>query len=194
MKRLYQWTVHWAETPYGLMALALLAFAESSFFPIPPDVLLIALVMLRSSDWRRFALVCTLASVTGGFFGYWIGHAIWETVKGFFFAHVFSESAFLKVEQLYHQYDFWAVLAAAFTPIPYKVFTIAAGVFDLKLLPFGMASVLGRGGRFFLVAGILSVFGTRMKPFIEKYFNLLSILFFILLIGGFVLMKWLAEN
>jgi membrane protein YqaA with SNARE-associated domain len=194
MKQLYSWVVHWANTPYGMLALFLMAFAESSFFPIPPDVLLIALVILRPVAWWRFALVCTIASVLGGYFGYWIGSSVWETAKGVFFSHVFSEAAFLKVQSLYQQYDFWAVFAAAFTPIPYKVFTIAAGVFELKLIPFGIASLIGRGGRFFLVAGILSLFGPRVKPLIEKYFNVLSIVFLILLIGGFVLIKWMAHH
>lgn len=194
MKQLYNRVEHWANAPYGMFTLSLMAFAESSFFPIPPDVLLIALVILRPSAWWRLALVCTAASVLGGFFGYWIGYAIWEMVKGFFFSHVFSEAAFLKVQHLYQRYDFWAVFAAAFTPIPYKVFTVAAGVFDLKLIPFGIASIIGRGGRFFLVAGILSAYGPRVKPFIEKYFGLLTFLFFFLLIGGFVLIQRLARH
>jgi membrane protein YqaA with SNARE-associated domain len=190
MQKLYDWAEHWSETHYGPLALFILAFAESSIFPIPPDVLLIALVILNAKRWWSFALICTVGSVIGGLFGYWIGYALWGAVGGFFLAHVFSPEAFDKVQQLYQEYDFWAVFAAAFTPIPYKVFTIAAGVFDLSIPHFTVASITGRGGRFFIVAGLLRLFGPRVKPFIEKYLNIISIVFLVLLIGGFVVFKF----
>jgi len=194
MQRLYEWAEHWSQTHYGPIALFLLAFIESSVFPIPPDVLLVALVLMNPRSWWFFALICTVGSVVGGFFGYWIGYALWSAVGDFFMTHIFSVAAFEKVGELYQQYDFWAVFAAAFTPIPYKVFTIAAGVFDLNLAAFGVASFTGRGGRFFLVAGILRIFGPKVKPFIEKYFNILSITFLILLIAGFVFMKFVLKH
>ncbi len=194
MQKLYDWAEHWSQTHYGPLVLFLLAFIESSVFPVPPDVLLIALVLLNPRRWWWFALICTFGSVTGGLFGYWIGFALWEVVGNFFLTHIFSPQAFDKVQELYQKYDFWAVFAAAFTPIPYKVFTIAAGVFDLSLPHFTVASITGRGGRFFLVAVVLRIFGPKVKPFIEKYFNILSIIFLVLLIGGFVLIKVVLKH
>jgi len=194
VRKLYQWVEHWARTPIGPLLLFLLAFAESSFFPVPPDVLLIGLVLVHPNAWVLFALICTLGSVIGGLFGYWIGFALWGQMQDFFFQYVFNEEAFSKVQSLYQQYDFWAVFAAAFTPIPYKVFTIAAGVFELSIPSFVLASIAGRGGRFFLVALILWIFGVKVKPFLGKYFNILSIAFFVLLVGGFVLIKFFLKH
>jgi membrane protein YqaA with SNARE-associated domain len=194
MQKLYDWAEHWSQTHYGPIALFILAFIESSVFPVPPDVLLIALVLLNPKIWWYFAIICTAGSVIGGLFGYWIGYALWEAVGNFFLTYVFSAEAFQKVQHLYQQYDFWAVFAAAFTPIPYKVFTIAAGVFDLSIPHFTLASLTGRGGRFFLVAAILRIFGPKVKPFIEKYFNIISVVFLVLLIGGFVLIRFVMKH
>jgi membrane protein YqaA with SNARE-associated domain len=187
---LYDWVLHWAETPYGVPALALLAFAESSFFPVPPDVLLIALCLGAPRRGLYFALVCSLASIFGGVGGYLIGWLIWTEVSGFFFTYVFREDLFHKVAALYNDNAFWAVLTAALTPIPYKVFTIAAGVFRIDFSEFMIASALGRSGRFFAVAGMIRIFGPPIRVFIDKYFNLLTIVFLVLLLGGFMVVRW----
>ncbi len=191
MKRLYDWVLHWAETPYGVPALFILAFVESSFFPVPPDVLLIALAlsMRKRSFW--FALICTLGSIAGAFLGYYIGYALWEqlNLKEFFFKYVFSEEVFNIVVQKYQENAIITVFTAAFTPIPYKVFTIAAGVCKISLLSLFLGSVAGRAGRFFLVSALLYIFGAPIKKFIDKYFDILAIIFTILLIGGFLIIK-----
>jgi len=187
---LYDWVLHWAETPYSVPALVGLSFAESSFFPVPPDVLLIAMCLALPKRSLWFAAVCTVASVTGGAFGYLIGWFLWEQVSGFFFNFVFSEHVFHIVAEKYNENAFWAVFTAGLTPIPYKVFTIAAGVFEINFNEFLFASALGRAGRFFAVAGLIRVFGPPIRTFIDRYFNLLSILFVVLLAGGFVVIRW----
>lgn len=189
LKWLYEWVLHWAATPYGVPALALLAFAESSFFPVPPDVLLIALCLGVPGRAFYFAFVCSVASVLGGMGGYLIGWVVWDEVQEFFFRFVFNQAVFVRVDQLYHDYDFWAVFVAGFTPIPYKVFTIAAGVFELDFTRFVIASAVSRSARFFLVAALIWKFGPPVKVFIDKYFNLLTIAFVILLVGGFAIIQ-----
>jgi membrane protein YqaA with SNARE-associated domain len=191
IRRLYDWTIRWAERPHGVFALFLLAFAESSFFPIPPDVLLIALCVAASTKSFRFALVCTTGSVLGGLAGYGIGYWGYEAVGDPIVRFYHGEEVMAKIKTWYDEYGFWGNLAAAITPIPYKVFTIASGVFNFDFLQFTVASVVGRGLRFFVVAGLIFWFGPRMKAFIEKYFDLLAIAGMILLIGGFVLLKYL---
>lgn len=187
---LYDWVLHWAETPYAVPALVVLAFAESSFFPVPPDVLLIALCLGAPRRGLHFAFVCSLASVLGGVGGYLIGWLIWTEVSGFFFAYIFRQELFYKVARLYNDNAFWAVLTAALTPIPYKVFTIAAGVFRIDFGEFLIASAVGRAGRFFAVAGLIRIFGPPVRVFIDKYFNLLTIVFLVLLLGGFMVVRW----
>ena len=191
MRRLYDWTVSWADKPQGTQVLAVLSFAESSFFPIPPDVLLIPLVFGAPKRWWKIALVCTIASVFGGIFGWYLGKFFWQSTQDFFFTYIFSKEAFEAVENLYGEYAFLAILGAAFTPIPYKVFTIAAGVCNISLPVLIAASIVGRGGRFFLVAIIIYFVGPKAKPWIEKYFNTLATAFFILLVLGFVIIKYL---
>ncbi len=195
LKNLYEWVLHWADTPYGPLALFLLALAESSFFPVPPDPLLIALCLGAIKKSWRFALYTSVASVIGGTIGYLIGFGIWESVDSFFFKYVpgFTESFFQKVMFNYQKYGFWYVFSAGFTPIPYKVFTIASGVFKLKFFLFLLASTISRSLRFFVVAALLRKFGPGIKEFIDKYFNLLAILFFILLFGGFLAIKFLLK-
>ncbi len=193
IRRLYDWVLHWAATPYGVPALFLLAFAESSVFPIPPDVLLLALCLAVPLRSFYFALIASLGSVLGGIVGYGIGRGLWEALSGFFFRYVpgFTEGIFLQVQQLFSSYDFWVVFTAGFTPLPYKVITIGAGVFNINFPVFIGASLVSRSLRFFLVAWLIHRFGPAMRNFIEKYFNLLSILFIVLLIGGFVIIKFI---
>lgn len=189
VRRLYDWVLGWADTPYGLPALTVLAFVESSVFPVPPDVLLIALSLSAPLRAYRYALFTTLGSVAGGALGYLIGALFWTSCGAFFYAYVpgFTEAKFQNVQQLFIAYGFWAVFLAGFTPIPYKIFTIASGVFLIPLPVFFGASMISRGLRFFLVAGLIRYFGPGIKSFIDRYFNILSILFALLLVGGFVL-------
>ena len=195
IRRLYDWVLSWADSPFGLVALAALAFAESSFFPIPPDVLLIALCLGDRRKWALFAGACAAASLVGGLAGYAIGWGLWAAVDQWFFAYVpgFTPEAYAQVSGLYQHYDFWIVFVAAFTPIPYKVITITAGVCQINLVMFVIASTVGRSARFFLVAFLLYHFGEPIKNFIDKRFNLLTIVFVILLVGGFFALKWLGH-
>jgi membrane protein YqaA with SNARE-associated domain len=203
LRRLYDWTLHWADTPYGPAALFIMSFAESSFFPVPPDILLIALCLGAVKRSMLFALQCSLASILGGMFGYAIGHYLWYVDGGeysrlalFFFDHVpgFTEALFRRVQVNYDQYGFWYVFVAGFTPIPYKIFTIASGVFEMNFAGFVLASAVSRSARFFLVAGLIRLFGRHIRTFIDKYFNILTIVFTILLVGCFLLVKLLGGH
>ena len=194
-RRLYNWVIHFAETPHGERALFLLSFAESSFFPIPPDVLLAPLTLGAPKKWFRFALFCSIASIMGGIFGYLIGMFLWEQIGGWFFSHLgaigFTAENFDKFQQGYQKYDFWIVFTCGFTPLPYKVCTITAGVAQISFPGFLIASAISRSARFFLVAGLFGWKGEAIRPFIEKYFNWLSLAFVVLLIGGFAVLKLL---
>lgn len=188
LRRLYDWVLHWAETPYGTPALFVLAFAESSFFPVPPDVLLIALSLSLPRKSFRYALVCTIGSVLGGTLGFYLGMQFWDLAKGIVFRYVDPEG-FNMVRTYFLKYEAWAVAVAGFTPIPYKVFTISAGFFRVDFPVFLIASALSRGMRFFLVAGLIYAFGPAIRSFIDRYFNTLTIVFMVLLIGGFILLR-----
>jgi membrane protein YqaA with SNARE-associated domain len=191
-RRLYDWVLHWANTPYGAPALFLLAVAESSVFPVPPDVLLIALsISLPHRAWY-YATVCSIGSVIGGVIGYLLGWGFWSLLDDFFFTYVpgFTPQLFARVQALYAEHDFWVVFAAGFTPIPYKVITIAAGVFLINFPVFVLASMVGRSARFFLVAGLIRRYGPGIRSFVDRYFNLLSMIFLLLLIGGFLALKY----
>lgn len=191
VRRFYDWVLHWASTPYAVPALFLLAFLESSFFPIPPDVLLIALAIGKPARSFYFALVSSVGSVLGGILGYLIGLFVWGLANRFFFDYVpgFTPEHFNHVQNLFSQYNFWVVFVAGFTPIPYKIFTIGAGVFQVNFPLFLAASAVSRSLRFFLVGGLIFYFGQPIKGFIDKYLNLLTWLFAILLVGGFFLLK-----
>lgn len=191
LRGLYDWTINWAKTPYGLLALALVAFVESSFFPIPPDILLIALCISIPKRSFHYVLVCSVFSVLGGIFGYYIGMAMYDTVGKLIIDTLHYQSQFEYVGRLYQDNAFLAIMAAAFTPIPYKVFTIAAGVWRVDLSTLIVASAFGRTGRFLIVGALIYFFGAKIKDFIDKYFNLFSIFVFVLVAGGFVLVKYL---
>ncbi len=191
LRRLYDWVLHWAATPYGTWALFLLAFAESSFFPIPPDVLLIALCVARPDKSLKYALVCSIGSIIGGCLGYLIGWQFMASVGSRIVNFYGLTDKVAYIETLYNTYDAWAVGIAGFTPIPYKVFTIAAGMFKINFTVFVLASMVSRSARFFLVGGLIYLFGPRIQRFIDRYFNLLAVTFTVLLVGSFVLIKYL---
>ena len=189
LKRLYDWVLHWADTPYGSWALFLLAFSESSFFPIPPDVLLIALAVGKPENALKYAALCTAGSVSGGMVGYVIGWQFMAAVGEKIVAFYGLTEKVAYIEALYNQYDAWAVGIAGFTPIPYKVFTITAGAFKINFLVFALASMVSRAARFFIVGALIYAFGPAIQGFIDKYFNMLAVAFTVLLIGGFILIK-----
>lgn len=193
LRRLYDWVLGWAHTRHGVTALVVLAFAEASFFPIPPDPLLMALCLGAPNRSFRFAAWATLASALGGIVGYGMGWGAWGLVDDFFMRWVpgVSPESFASVQALYDAYDFWAVFLAGLTPIPYKVFTLSSGVFAINFPIFVLASVLSRGLRFSLVAALIWKFGPPVSRFIDKYFNLLTIAFGVLLVLGFLAIRWL---
>jgi len=193
LRKLYFWTLHWADTKYALPALFVLSFIESSFFPIPPDVLLMAICFSSPRRWMAAAFWCTVASVLGGVFGWYIGWGLWETVGQPIVHFYHGESVMESVQGWYTQYGFWGILVAAITPIPYKIFTIASGVFQFNLGMLILASVIGRGFRFFLVAGLIRGFGPTIKPFLEKHFELSVILMTVVGILGIFAIKFLGH-
>lgn len=171
VQKLVEWTTQTFQ-PLGWWGLFILAFIESSFFPIPPDILLIILSLADPSKAWFYALICTIGSTLGGLFGYLIGHIGEAAVL----RKMFSEEKIQGVHKYFHKYDAWAIFIAAFTPIPYKVFTIAAGVFHIELGRFTVASIIGRGMRFFIVAGLIYWKGQQMVDFIDKYFEIITII------------------
>lgn len=189
LKNLYKWVLKWADTPYGAWALFILAFSESSFFPIPPDVLLIALAVGKPKKALKFAVICSVGSVLGGILGYLIGWQFMAVVGHKIIAFYGLTEKVATIASLYNQYNAWAVGIAGFTPIPYKVFTITAGAFRINFLIFLLASTVSRSARFFLVGGLIFMFGPRIQVFIDKYFNLLAIAFTVLLVASFFLIK-----
>ena len=189
VRRLYEWVLSWADSRYGSLALFILAFVEASFFLIPPDVLLIALSVGRAKRSLHFAAFCTLGSVLGGIFGYVIGYQLYELIGQPIIDFYNAGAAFQRVGDLYRANLVLALGTAGFTPIPYKVFTIAAGAFAVPFVPFVIVSAVSRGARFFLVAGLIRYFGPQIRSFIDRYFNLLTILFVVTLVLGFLVLK-----
>lgn len=211
MRSLYDWVLKWSESKYGLWALFGIAVAESSFFPVPPDALLIALCMGNHKKWLKFAVVCSIGSVIGGAIGYLIGHYAFNFIGEKMIsitASISGTSPETLLEQAQYWFNekemfgmkvgAWAVGIAGFTPIPYKVFTIAAGFFQMSFIPFIVASMISRSLRFLVVGGIIGLlykkYGPRIQEFIDKYFNALAIAFVILLVLGFMSIKWLKGD
>ncbi len=190
IRSLYDWVLHWAATPYALPALCVISFVESSFFPIPPDILLIAMTVAVPALWLRFSLFCSIASVLGGMFGYFLGYQFMDLIGQHIVDLYHLQGTFDKISTLYDEHQGWAVAAAGFTPLPYKIFTLAAGAFKIDFPTFVLASALSRSARFFLVGFIIYKFGPPIKVLIEIYFNLFSIVFFVLLVAGFYLLKF----
>jgi membrane protein YqaA with SNARE-associated domain len=189
LRKIYDWVLHWSGTPYAVPALFILSFTESSFFPIPPDVLLISMAIAVPKRAFYFAAICSVASVLGGVFGYYLGFEFMDVIGNKIVGFYGLEHKFEKISQLYNENGGWAIAAAGFTPLPYKVFTLAAGAFKIDIWTFIISSAISRSARFFLVAGLIWKFGPPIKTFIEKYFNILSIAFFVLLFLGFLLIK-----
>lgn len=198
IKRLYNWVLSWSESRWGWVALLFIALFEASWFPLPPDILLIALCLGATAKSFRFATICLIGSVVGAALGYGIGHFLWITPEGdptalasLFYEYVFSIEKFKNVGSLYDRFNFWIIFTAGFTPLPFKLFTIAGGMFDINFVMFIIASIIARGMRFFLIAGLIWKFGAPIKVFIDKYFNLLASLFAVMLIGFTALAFWL---
>ncbi len=191
LRSLYDWTLGLAGHRHALWALAGIAFIESSVFPIPPDLLIIPMVLAAPHRAWKIAAVATVASVLGGFFGYAIGALLFETLGRPLLDFYGYGGKFASFQARYQEWGAWIVAGAGFTPFPYKVITIASGVVNLDLGVFTVASLLSRGARFFLLAAILWRYGAPMRVFIEKNLPLLSTLFFLLLFGGFLAIKYL---
>lgn len=188
LKRLYLWVLSWADHPHGTWALFGLSTAESVIFPIPPDLLLIPLVLGRREKALWFALVCTIGSLLGAALGYLIGMVFWEATSDFWLNYVFGQEKFDWVGAKYNEWGAVAIFAAAFTFIPFKVFTVTAGVFGLNFPMFMIAGAVGRAGRFFIVALIFRWIGPSAKPFIDRWFNWLALALVALLVLGFWLL------
>ena len=199
MKKLYNWVLNWANSPYASVAMFLLAFFEAIFFPVPADILLIVLVLGCRSKAFSYALYTTIGSASGALIGYLAGHFVWTGAGGDFtrFANLFfnnipgfSTDLFNTIKGLYVQWDFWIIFTAGFAPVPYKIITVTAGVFNMNLLMFLITSLISRGARFFILAFLIKRYGAPVKDFIEKYFNLLALGFTACLIVGFVIIKY----
>jgi membrane protein YqaA with SNARE-associated domain len=196
LRRLYDWVLSWADSPRGTQALAVISFAESSFFPIPPDLLQIALSVAKPKRSFFYAAVSAVASVAGGVAGWAIGAGLWHLLAPWFFSYVpgFSPEKFKYVESLYQGNAFLAIFAAAFTPIPYKVFTIAAGACSVPLGTLVLASALGRSLRFFIVATVTYFFGPTAKHVLDRYLEPVTIILGLAIVGGFVAIKFLMPG
>ena len=189
LRRLYDWVLGWADSPVGGVALFLLAVAESSFFPIPPDVLLLALCVGEPKRSFRFAGICAAGSVIGGCIGYFIGWQFMAAI-GEKIVTLYGVSGEMdRIGALYREWDAWAVGIAGFTPIPYKVFTLTAGMFRISFPVFVLASFVSRSLRFVLLAGLVWKFGPGIRAFIDRHFDRLALLFTVLLVGGFFLIR-----
>jgi membrane protein YqaA with SNARE-associated domain len=195
-RRLYDWVLAWAYRPTAAIALFVMSFAESSFFPVPPDVLLMPLVLGHRKKWLKYATICSVASVLGGIAGYFIGMYAWAAVGDWALQHLaafgFTKDKFDSLTDLYKRWDFWIVFTAGFTPLPFKLITITAGVSGINFPIFVFASVVSRSARFFLVSFLMHKFGPKITPFVDKYFNWLALLFTALLIGGVMAANYLG--
>ncbi|HCU72630.1 MAG: cytochrome B [Chloroflexi bacterium] len=187
---LKHWVLAWGDSPWGSLALFVLAFWESSFFPIPPDGLMIALAAGNLPFALGFSGLATAGSLLGAMLGYWIGLRGGRPVLNRFF----SAKRIHYVEQQYQKRDIWAVTIAAFTPIPYKVFAIGAGAFRLNFRRFMLASLIGRGGRFFLVGILITVFGTQIETIVDDYFDVLAIAFVVMLVMGVLVIRFVTRS
>ena len=181
--------MEWIATPAGIWVLFFIAVAESSFFPIPPDVFLIALCLSVREKTFTYALVCSIGSVLGGAIGYGLGLGFMDTIGQSIITLYGGQGKYDIVQDMYRQYQALAIFAAGFTPLPYKLFTITAGAFKINFPLFIVISLASRAARFYLVAGLIYYYGAPVQYFIKKYFNILTIVFMLLLLGGFIVLK-----
>lgn len=191
VRRIYDEVIHLSAKQHALFWLAVISFVESSFFPIPPDIMLIPMILATPKQAWKIAGVCTVASVIGAYLGYIIGFYFFQLIAEPLLSFYGYLEKFNEFKDLYNEYGAWIVFGAGITPFPYKIITIASGVVHLNLAVFTVASVIARGLRFFLIAWLLYAYGEKMRTFIEKNLGWLSVLFLILLIGGFALLKFL---
>ena len=191
LKKTYNWTLEKAQHKNAKWYLSLISFAESSFFPIPPDVLLIPMALASKAKALFYAFICTLFSVLGGILGYAIGYFFFNSVGIYIVELYHLENSFNIFEDYYKEFGILIVLGAGITPFPYKFITIASGVFGLNIFLFIIVSIIGRGLRFYLIAILLYFFGEKIKLFIDKYFNILTIVFFILLVGSVFIIRFI---
>jgi len=190
LRSIYNWTLHWAESPQALPALFLIALAESSVFPIPPDVLLIAIVAARPRGWLRAVAACSTGSAVGAILGYTIGAGFMTTLGQPIIDLYGAQAHWDRVVDLYNsEWGVWFLAIAAFTPIPFKVATISAGATQMVFVPFVMVSLVGRTARFLLVAAILRIFGAEVRRQLERHFDAATLLFLVLLISGFLILR-----
>ena len=201
IKNLYNWTLGLANNQYGMISLFILSLIESIFFPIPPDILLIALIISSRRKAFKFAIICSFGSLVGGIIGYNIGYYLWwngfeySQLALLFFEYVpnFNNEVFLTIKDKYEEYGFLIIFTAGFTPIPYKIFTISAGAFHVHFNTFIFASFVSRSARFFLIAILLRKYGETIKIYIDKYFNILTILVTMLIIIGYVIINMMIK-
>ena len=188
-RKLYEWTLLKSAHPKATWFLSIISFAESSFFPIPPDIILIPMIIAKNTKAFFYAFVCTLSSVLGGITGYLIGYYLFNSLGILILNYYGLADQFISFEQYYLRYGVWIVLGAGFTPFPFKFITIASGFFGFNFVIFIIITIIARGLRFYLVALLLRIFGSTIEIIIDKYFNILTSLFFILLIGSIIILK-----
>ena len=191
LRNIYSWTLKKAEHKNAKWYLSLISFTESSFFPIPPDLLLIPMALANRVKALFYAFICTLSSVIGGVAGYAVGYFFYNSLGIFIVEFYHLENSFIIFENYYKEFGILIVLGAGITPFPYKFITIASGVFGLNIFLFIIVSIISRGSRFYLIAILLYFFGEKIKLFIDKYFNVLTIAFFILLVGSVFIIRFL---
>jgi membrane protein YqaA with SNARE-associated domain len=189
-RKLYDWVLHWAETPYGAPALFILSVVESSFFPIPPDPLILALGVSKPKKAIWYATICTVGSVIGGAIGYMIGYFFIESIGMTIIGIYGLAEKYGEIKVLYEEWNAVVVLVAGVSPIPYKVFTIAAGAFEVSFVTFIVASVVGRGVRFYTEGVLIYWYGEKIRGFMERYMSYIGWAFAIMLVGGFVAVKF----
>ena len=191
LRNLYDWVIRMSEHPKSLWALAGVSFAESSFFPIPPDAMLIPMIVAQRAKAWLIAAVCTIASAAGGFLGYAIGYFFFETAGKWVIDAYGLQGGFAEYQQQFNEWGLWIILIKGLTPIPYKLVTIASGAAHFDLLVFGLASIATRGTRFYLVAALLYLFGEPIRGFIEKHLTLVTTAFVVILVSGFIAVAYL---